>query len=169
MTGTDANPSNQRSAVVRYFIMTAGITAATWLAITLSRAMGAAGRGDWQTPAFAVPLHLATVLPALPLGLWILLARKGDGQHKFLGRIWGVLMLVTALDSLLIRDLTGTLGPIHIFSIVTLISIPIGVWQIRRGNPEGHRRAMSGPYIGLVVAGLFALTPGRMLGELLFG
>ena len=147
----------------------AAIALATWLAMRAGSAMGASGRGDWHTPAFAVPLHLATVLPALPLGLWILLRPKGEASHKLLGRIWGILMMITAMDSLLIRDLTGGLEPIHIFSVVTLVSIPLGVWRIRQGNVSGHRSSMLGPYIGLVIAGLFALAPGRMLGNLLLG
>ena len=126
-------------------------------------------RGAWQTPAFAVPLHLATVIPALPLGLWLLLRPKGTPTHRMLGRVWGMLMLVTALDSLLIRQITGGLEPIHIFSVVTLVSIPAGIVAARRGNIAGHRRAMTGPYIGLIVAGLFALAPGRLLGTLIFG
>jgi len=147
----------------------AAMALVTWLAQRGVAALAANGRGDWHTPAFAVPLHLATVLPALPLGLWVLLARKGDARHRLLGKVWAALMLVTALVTLLIRDLSGGLNPIHIFSVVTLVSIPLGIWHARNGRIAAHRRAMTGPYIGLVVAGLFALAPGRMLGNLLFG
>ena len=169
MSAQTARPAPPRRRIARIVIGAAAIGLATWLAQLGGTMMGAAGRGDWQTPAFAVPLHLATVLPAVPLGLWILLRTKGTREHKLLGRVWGVLMLVTALDTLLIRDLSGSLNPIHIFSVVTLVSIPLGVWRIRRGDLKGHRQAMIGPYLGLVVAGLFALAPGRMLGNLLFG
>jgi uncharacterized membrane protein len=169
MTNVSMPASILRHPVIRYAIWVLATAAATWLALASSFALGAGGRGDWQTPAFAVPLHLATVLPALPLGLWILLRPKGTGQHKLLGRIWGIMMLVTAIDSLLIREVTGSLSPLHIFSVVTLVSIPLGVWHVRRGNIVRHRRAMIGPYIGLAVAGLFALTPGRLLGAMLFG
>ena len=41
---------------------------------------------------------------------------------------------------------------------------------MRRGNVDGHRKAMKGMYIGgCVVAGLFTLLPGRFLGSLLWG
>lgn len=169
MSAQSAHPAPPRRRMVRIVAGAATIGLVTWLAQLGGGMMGAAGQGDWQTPAFAVPLHLATVLPAVPLGLWILLRAKGTREHRLLGRVWAMLMLVTALDSLLIRDLSGSLNPIHIFSVVTLVSIPLGVWRIRRGDLRGHRQAMIGPYIGLVVAGLFALAPGRMLGGLLFG
>lgn len=168
MTAT-ASPASQPRRVLFYALYAGAMALATWSMVALGQLIGAQGRGDWVTPGFAVPLHLATVIPALPLGLWVLLRRKGDAGHKLLGRVWGMLMMVTAADLLLIRDLTGSLSPIHIFSVVTLASIPLGVWRARRGDITGHRRAMFGPYVGLAVAGLFAFTPGRMLGEMLFG
>jgi uncharacterized membrane protein len=169
MTSQTTPTRNLRKTVLRYALAGAVLAAANYAALQGGYAIGGADRGDWHTPSFAIPLHLATVIPALPLGLWVLLREKGTATHKLLGRVWGVLMLVTALDSLLIRDLTGGLEPIHIFSVVTLVSIPLGIWHIRRGNIQGHRRAMIGPYIGLIVAGLFALSPGRLLGTMLFG
>jgi uncharacterized membrane protein len=65
--------------------------------------------------------------------------------------------------------ITGQIGPIHIFSVVTLISIPLAIYHIRRGNVAGHRRAMIGPYIGIIAAGIFAAMPGRLIGDMLFG
>ncbi|MDF0752919.1 hypothetical protein NLU14_22090, partial [Marinobacter sp. 71-i] len=42
----------------------------------------------YEMKQVAILVHLATVLPAIPLGLWVLLARKGDATHRMLGRIW---------------------------------------------------------------------------------
>lgn len=119
-------------------------------------------------------IHLSTVIPAIPLGAYVLWRKKGDWLHKIMGRIWGVLMIVTAISSFWIgrpgSGLGGTgLSFIHIFSIVTLVSIPMGIWAIRKGDVVGHYRAMQGPYIGLLIAGLFAFIPGRLLGNLIFG
>lgn len=119
-------------------------------------------------------IHLATVIPALPLGAYILWRRKGDRLHKFLGRIWAALMFTTAIVSFWIgrpngSGLFGThLSFIHIFAIVTIVSIPMGIWLARTGNIKDHYRAMQGPYIGLIIAGLFAFLPGRILGSLVF-
>jgi uncharacterized membrane protein len=120
--------------------------------------------------AMSLPLviHLATVLPALPLGAYILMRPKGGGTHRLLGRIWAALMMTTAISSFWLQD-SGGLSFIHIFAVVTLVSIPLSVFWIRRGDVVRHRRAMTNTYIGLVVAGLFALAPGRLLGSWLFG
>ncbi len=52
---------------------------------------------------------------------------------------------------------------------MTLISVPLAIFWILRGDVARHRRAMTNTYIGLVVAGLFAFAPGRLLGTMLFG
>lgn len=39
-----------------------------------------------------VIIHVAAVLPTIPLGGWLLLARKGTTLHKQLGKLWLVLM-----------------------------------------------------------------------------
>ncbi len=124
--------------------------------------------------SIAIIIHLSTVVPAIPMGAYILWRKKGDALHKAMGRVWAILMIVTAISSFWIgRPGTGLGGTgysfIHIFSIVTLVSIPLGIWAIRKGDVVGHYRAMQGPYIGLLIAGLFAFLPGRILGSLIFG
>jgi uncharacterized membrane protein len=58
---------------------------------------------------------------------------------------------------------------IHLFTVVTLVSLPLGIYRIRRGNVRGHAAAMKGLFIGgLVIAGIFTLIPGRILGNLLW-
>jgi len=129
-----------------------------------------AGGHAYRTPAWAIWIHLATVIPAVPLGAWVLWRRrKGDRLHRIAGRLWVVLMLVTAIDSFWIRTLTGTIGPIHIFSVITLWALPRAIWHARHGRIEQHLRGMRGTYIGLIVAGAFAMAPGRMLWSLVFG
>jgi len=114
--------------------------------------------------SLAVVIHLATVVPAVPLGGYVLFRRKGDALHRILGRIWVVLMLVTAISSFWL-----SISFIHIFSVLVLFSVPLSLWRISKGDVVGHRRSMEGMYIGLVVAGAFAFIPGRFLGTLLFG
>lgn len=159
---TTTKPRN----LVRPLIQLAIAAAITALLVAAAQSIGRSAQDHYQTPQWAIIIHLFTVIPALPLGAYVLLSKKGDARHRLLGKIWATLMLVTAIDSFWIREVTGHIGPIHIFSVVTLISIPLGIYQIRRGNVLGHRRAMIGPYIA---AGAFALTPGRMLGDMLFG
>lgn len=147
-------------------VITAAMTA---LLLAAAQLIGRSAHDNYQTPQWAVIIHLFTVIPALPLGAFVLASKKGDARHRLLGKIWALMMLITAIVSFWIRDITGQIGPIHIFSVVTLISIPLAIYYIRRGNVLAHRRAMVGPYIGIIVAGAFALTPGRMLGSMVFG
>jgi uncharacterized membrane protein len=118
-----------------------------------------------DTP-WALFIHVGTVIPALLLGGPVLIMKKGTKLHKLLGRIWAVLMVTTAISSFWLQGLVGSIGPIHIFSVVTLVSIPRAIWAIRKGDVVTHQRAMVGPYIGLLVAGLFSFMPGRMMGQL---
>ena len=120
-------------------------------------------------------LHLATVLPAFVIGAFQLLRRKGTPSHKLLGKIYMVLILATALITLAMPAKVGTqflnhFGFIHIFSFLALSNVPIAYLAIRRGNVRAHRAAMISLYIGgILIAGTFALMPGRMLHQWLFG
>ena len=152
--------------------------AVTLLFMSLSQANGgfATPRPDGvnQGVTIAVMIHLGTALPALLLGPIILFRRKGDKRHKLLGRIWVGLMLVTAIASAFIRapgaGVAGTgFSFIHIFTVWTLISVPMGLYFIRRGNQKAHRDTMTGLYAGLCIAGAFTLIPGRLLGNMVFG
>lgn len=123
-----------------------------------------------QTPPLAIWVHLATVVPAVPLGAWLLWRqRKGDIAHRIGGRIWVLLMLVTAIDSFWIRTLTGGIGPIHIFSVVTLVQLPRAIWFARTRQIDRHLKTMRGVFFGLIAAGFFAMAPGRTLWTFLFG
>ena len=120
-----------------------------------------------------IAVHLATTIPAFFLGPIILWGKKGDARHKLLGRIWAVLMLVTAVATAFIRapggGIAGTgYSAIHIFTVWTLINIPLAVWLARKGHIRQHRGAMTGLYVGLCIAGAFSFFPGRILGNLVF-
>lgn len=138
--------------------------------IFLSMQMGAhqTRNGGYHTPAWALLIHLFTVIPALPLGAWVLARRKGTPGHKIAGKVWMTLMFVTAIDSFWIRT-SGSIGPIHILSAVTIVMVPLAIWQVKRGNIAAHKRIATGLYIGLIVAGTFTLLPGRLIGNWVFG
>jgi uncharacterized membrane protein len=142
-------------------------TLALWgLSLLIERPEG------WRPPPgadVALYVHLFTVIPAVPLGAFVLWRPKGGRTHRMLGRIWGALMMATALSTFWLQSLSGGWSFIHLFSVLTLVSIPLAVWNARRGNIRAHRNAMRGVYVGLLAAGLLALVPGRTLGTLLFG
>src|SRR5205814_6750719 len=93
---------------------------------------------------------------------------KGTGSHRQLGWLFIMLMLTVAVSSLWIPSFLHFTW-IHLFTLLTLVSLPLAIWRIRRGDVGAHARAMKGLYIGgLVIAGVFTLIPGRLLGNLLF-
>jgi uncharacterized membrane protein len=120
-------------------------------------------------------LHLATVVPAFAIGAFQLFRRKGTPSHKLLGKIYMVLMLATGLITLAMPAevgprLLGHFGFIHAFSLLALYSVPAAYLAARRGNIKAHRANMIGLYIGgILIAGAFAFSPGRMLHTWLFG
>jgi len=120
-------------------------------------------------------LHLATVLPAFAIGALQLFRRKGTPSHKFLGRLYMVMMLTTGLITLVMSAEVGPrflnhFGFIHAFSFLTLFNVPAAYLAARRGDLKAHRGLMLGLYLGgILIAGAFAFSPGRMLHEWLFG
>ena len=132
-----------------------------------------AGRTEgWHPPSgarVALMVHLFAAVPALPLGAYVLWRPKGDAQHKLMGRIWAGMMMVTAVSSFWLQSLRGGFSFIHLFAVMTLVAIPLAIWNARRGNVRAHISGMRGVYIGLVVAGVLAAAPDRTLGRLLFG
>jgi uncharacterized membrane protein len=120
-------------------------------------------------------LHLATVLPAFIIGLFQLLRRKGTPSHKLLGKVYMLLMLATGFITLTMPAEVGPrflnhFGFIHLFSFMAIFGVPIAFFAARRGYIRAHRASMTGLYLGgILIAGAFAFSPGRMLHEWLFG
>ena len=115
-----------------------------------------------------VKWHTFAALLALLIGLVVALTRKGSTVHVWFGRVWVNLMLLVALSSFWIRGF-GHVSWIHFLSLVTLVSLPVAIHAKRIGNIRRHALTMSMTYLGLMIAGLFTLTPGRILGAAVFG
>jgi uncharacterized membrane protein len=113
-------------------------------------------------------IHLVSAVSALLLGAALLSRRlKGDRMHRIAGWTWVLLMLAVAISSLWLPKFMQ-LSWIHVFTIVTLVSLPLGVYRARTHNVKAHRSTMIGVFTGgLVIAGLFTLIPGRLLGNAL--
>lgn len=116
-----------------------------------------------------VQFHLATVAIALVLGPVQFLLPKGRALHRTFGWIWAAAMLSTAIATFFIRDMRdGQFSPIHIFSVMALIGVPMALW-LARVKVMSHAQAMIGLYIGLVIAGVTAVAPGRVIWNMFFG
>jgi uncharacterized membrane protein len=127
----------------------------------------------------AIRLHVVTVVPAFVLGTWLLVgSHKGSPRHRLIGKVYLALMAITAVAALCIRsfsDLSVSAGPLrlgllHLFVPLTVYGIYGAFATIRAGDVRGHRAAMRGLYFGgMIVAGLLAFAPGRIMFRMFFG
>ena len=121
-----------------------------------------------------VYLHLVTILPAMLIGTYLMIVRKGSPVHKLLGKGYMGLMLVTALVTLFIPAqlgpaLFGHFGFIHGLSLLTLITVPQAYFAVKRRDIATHKKNMISLYCGgILLAGFFAFSPGRLLHTWLF-
>ena len=118
----------------------------------------------WPLP---ITIHVAAVLSALVLGAALLGRRiKGDRAHRVAGWSWVASMMVAALSTVWIPGFLK-FSWIHIFTVITLVSVPMGVAHARNHRVAAHAKTMKEVFFyALVVAGLFALIPGRRLGNM---
>jgi uncharacterized membrane protein len=120
-------------------------------------------------------LHLATVVPAFVIGTLQLARPKGTPVHGILGRIYLVLMVVTATIALFMParvgpSILGHFGFIHLLCLLTIYAAPKAYLAARRGDIKSHRKTMVTLYVGaILIAGTFAFSPGRLLHGWLFG
>lgn len=127
------------------------------------------------TPLIAV--HASAAIAATVIGPFALWARLGLRQrprlHRALGYAWVTLMIVTAVSAIFIRNgslaLVAGFSPIHLLIPVVLFGLFGAFWFLFRGNVNAHRKTMVRLYIGsCVIAGIFTLLPGRLLGHWLW-
>lgn len=127
------------------------------------------GHGQWGQVPGLVRFHLLTILVALALTPVMLLRRRGDGRHRWMGWVWSAALFLTALDSFLLHGPGSRFSIIHILSIFTLVQVPIIVLSARRHDLKRHRRSVRGMVTGaLLIAGFFTFPFDRLLGHWLF-
>jgi uncharacterized membrane protein len=124
----------------------------------------------WSQP-LSVQLHVFSVTIAFFSGLVVFLLPKGTGLHRLLGWSFVVSMIGAAATSIMmIADLGTGINFLHVFTVITAVSLTLGLYAIRRGDVRNHAGNMVGLYIGgLLIAGTFAFLPGRLMWRILFG
>ena len=122
--------------------------------------------------------HTAFALLAVPLGLYVLLTKKGTKQHRILGRIWVTFLIIVSLTAIFIQAINpGQYSLIHLLIPFTLVSLIYPIWNIKKYKKTkierykySHMYSMIGVYVGaLLIAGAFTLMPGRFFHHILFG
>ncbi|MEQ8410045.1 MAG: DUF2306 domain-containing protein [Erythrobacter sp.] len=166
-SGLDLSPRLRRLVALVALAMSAAAT------IALVRGLSGIAPYHSNVRELAIIVHVATVLPAIPLGGWLLLSRKGGRLHRTLGRVWVGLMVTTALAALFIGQGGGALhiSPIQVFVPLTLAASWKLVTAARRGDIKTHRKEVLILFLGaLTIPGLVAFAmPGRMMNTWLFG
>lgn len=119
----------------------------------------------------AVLIHLVFALFAFGLGAVQLWAPKGTISHRVMGWAWLLVMGTVAISSFFIREINrGHFSLIHILSVVVLLQIPFIIWAARTGRIRQHANMASGLFVGaLIIAGLLAFLPGRLMWAVFFG
>jgi uncharacterized membrane protein len=118
--------------------------------------------------------HLVTVVPCIFIGGFLLIAYKGTTLHKMMGKVYMSLMFFTAVVTIFLPANVGPrlfnhFGWIHLFTVLTLWTVPTALMAIRKGNVKAHKRKMILLYAGaILIAGAFTLVPGRYLHEVFF-
>ena len=115
-----------------------------------------------------VVLHLLAAVLAIGLGVSNLALAKGTPRHRAFGWVWMASMLYVTLSSFGIRELRdGELSWLHGLSVWTLFCMFVAVVAIRRGRVRLHASFMIGTMTGAIIAGAFAMLPGRFIAETL--
>ena len=77
--------------------------------------------------------HATLALLAVPLGLYILLAKKGTKQHRILGRIWVTFLIIVSLTAIFIQAINpGQYSLIHLLTPWTIGSLIYAIWNIKK-------------------------------------
>lgn len=128
------------------------------------------------TPLLLAPLpvqiHAFAAMPLIPLTTCLFTLRRGNRLHRVLGWSWVVLMATVALTSFWIHEirLIGGFSPIHLLSLVTMVSLVAAVIAARHHQVQKHKQTMTWLTCGaLLGAGAFTLLPGRLMNTVLFG
>ena len=119
--------------------------------------------------------HLLTIVPCVFIGAYLLIVKKGNKIHRVLGRVYMLLMLITSILTLFMQAHVGPrlfnhFGFLHLFSVLTIYTVPTAYIAIKKGEVNKHKWKMILLYFGaIVIAGAFTFVPGRYLYEVFFG
>lgn len=123
------------------------------------------------TASPVIQIHIIAALAALIFGIVMFVRRKGDKTHRMIGKLFLVFMIATAASAIFIRQINdGNFWWIHLFIPLTFFASWEAVHYIRKGNVRRHKRAVTGLFFGaLLIPGLFAVMPGRLMHVIIFG
>jgi uncharacterized membrane protein len=154
----------RKGVVLEYIAAVGAILMLAVTAVALSK--GYASLGRLPMP---VAIHLLTLIPVVILTPIMFVGAKGSTTHRILGWTWCGLITATAVSTIFIRDgETGHFSLIHIFTLMTLVSVPRILFNAKKHRVESHRWSVLGlTYGALLIAGYFAFVGNRFLAQAL--
>ena len=157
------------SQMTRLAVMIVGGALSVLTLVALTRGLLGFAPAHPNMRSIAIMIHVATVIPAIPLGAYLLLAPKGGERHKQLGKLWLVMMVTTASAAIFIKT-GGSYSFIHIFIPMTFWASFKVISSARRGDMKTHKKEILSLYLGaLAIPGIVAFAlPGRLMNVLLF-
>jgi len=122
---------------------------------------------DWES--LIAHSHVAAAVSALVLGAVVILREKGTSTHRMFGGGYVVLLLAVNVAALLLHR-EATFGVFHVLSLVSLVTVLVGVVPMvigsrSPGTVARHAYFMVWSYAGLVAAGVGQLGASRIDGS----
>jgi uncharacterized membrane protein len=125
---------------------------------------------DSQSTLIQVHVILAFATVVLSTALFSL--PKGNRYHRIMGWTWVLFMGAVALTSFGIHTLrwTGPFSPIHLLSILVLVSLVQAVRAARNHRVVEHARIVKSLTVfGLILTGALTFLPGRTMHQIFLG
>ncbi len=118
-----------------------------------------------------IQVHTLSALGALLVGVIQLARPKGRLVHRILGMGFVLLMITVASTAIFIREINnGSFSFIHIFVPLTFFGLFGLVREVRQGRIRAHRNsALSLFFAALMIPGVFAFMPGRLMWAIMAG
>ena len=124
---------------------------------------------EFMNASLIIQFHVIAAVVAFLVGPIALIRKRRDIFHKIAGYIFVVGIVVAALSSFFIFSIRmiGPFSPIHLLSVVSLVSVSFALYSIKNKNIKAHKRAMWRLYSQAIgIAGLFAFLPGRLMNDM---
>ena len=107
--------------------------------------------------------HLIASMVALLSGSLVLLMKKGTRLHVRIGYVYAMSMTVLIVTALMIYRLFNGWGMFHYMTIVSLVTLALGMVSIWTKKPANKWQEMHFAYMYWSVIGLYAATAAELL------
>lgn len=108
-------------------------------------------------------VHLISSCFALIFGTYILIAKKGTKQHIKIGYLYVISMGILILTSFMIYRLFNGWGIFHYTTLLSLISIALGMIPIWTKKPKNNWKYLHFSFMYWSVIGLYAAFAAEIL------